>query len=75
MLLLHCEKENPPVVLIPNMVFRYRSFCCNESAKFEENLQKVFALSFESRETKPFSFNDILDHNSHIKGIKFARVV
>ena len=28
----------------------------NESAKFEKNLQKVFALSFELKETTPFSF-------------------
>ena len=37
------------------------NFCSIESAKFEKNLQKVYAFFFESKETTPFSFNDILD--------------
>ena len=28
-------------------------FCSSESAKFEKNLQKVFTLSFELKETTP----------------------
>ena len=32
------------------------SFCSNESAKFQKNIEKVFTVSFESKETTPCSF-------------------
>ena len=44
-------------------------FCSSEYAKFEKNLQKAFALSFELRETAPFSFNDNLDCLPPLEGI------
>ena len=47
-------------VLILNLFFGHGSFC-SESAKFEKNLQKIFALSLELKEITPFFFNDILD--------------
>ena len=45
-----------------NLFFGRRSFCSNESAKFEKNVQKVFALFFELKETTSFPFNEILDY-------------
>ena len=33
--------------MIPNLFFERGSFRINESAKFEKNQQKLFALSFE----------------------------
>ena len=56
------------VVLIPNLFFGRGSFISNESAKYEKNLQKIFAF-FGSKETTPFSFNDILDCLPTLEGI------
>ena len=44
-------------------------FCSIESAKYEKNLQKVFALCAELKETTPFCFNDILDCIAPLEGI------
>ena len=49
------------MVLIPISFFGQGRFCSNESAKFEKDLEKIFAFFFELRETTPFSLNDILD--------------
>ena len=57
------------MVLIPNLLFQHGSSSSNESAKFEKNLQKIFAFFFESKETTPFSFNDILDCLRPLNGI------
>ena len=38
---------DPSVVLIRNLLFGRESFYSSESAKFEKNLEKVFALLFE----------------------------
>ena len=45
------------LVLIPNCFFGRGSFCSSLSAKFDVDLQKIFAFFFESKETTPFSFN------------------
>ena len=50
------------MVMIPNLLSGTGSFSSNESAKFEKNLQKIFAFFFGSKKTAPFSFNDILDY-------------
>ena len=55
--------------MIPNLFFRRGSFSCNTSAKFEQNLQIIFAFFFGSKEATPLSFNDILDCLSHLEGI------
>ena len=44
-------------------IFGHGGFCSIESVKLEKNLQKVFALFFELKETTPFSFIiNILDY-------------
>ena len=60
MLRLHCVEQKPHI--------HFESTCNTlqflqqrESAMFEKNLQKIFILSFELKETALFSFKDILD--------------
>ena len=48
--------------MILNLFSGRGSFSGNESAKFEKNLQKIFAFFFGPKETTPISFNDILDY-------------
>ena len=60
---------NSSIVSIPNLFFGLGSYCSSESAKFEKNLQKVFALFFELKETTPCSFNHILDCIPPLEGI------
>ena len=49
------------MALITIWFFAHKSFCSNKAATFQKNLQKKFAFFFESQETTPFSFNNILD--------------
>ena len=50
-------------------IFWTWKFCSSKSAKFEKKLQKVLALSFVTKETTLFSFNDILYSISSLEGI------
>ena len=49
------------------------SFYSSQSARFEENLQKIFAFFFESEETVPLSFNFKLSPTLTISNSKVFR--
>ena len=67
------------VVLISHLFFGHGSFCSSGSPKFDKKQQKIFALSFELKQTTLFSLNEFLDPPSPISEcldiLKFARVL